>query len=82
MIATKKDPTDDIMIRPITRARAKLLEQQVDLFLILRSKRISCERPRGRRGRQATNHEEGRRTIKLASYLRLNPLCVSLYLIV
>jgi hypothetical protein len=28
-IASKKDPTDDIRIGPIMRARAKLLEQQV-----------------------------------------------------
>jgi hypothetical protein len=33
-ISAKKVPTDDIRIGPITRARAKLLEQQVDLFLV------------------------------------------------
>jgi hypothetical protein len=33
-IAAKKVPTDDIKIGPITRARAKLLEQQVSLFLV------------------------------------------------
>jgi hypothetical protein len=34
-IAAKKDPTDDIRTGPITRARAKVLEQQVNLFLIV-----------------------------------------------
>jgi hypothetical protein len=34
MIAAKKVPTDDIKIGPITRARAKLLEQHVNLFLV------------------------------------------------
>jgi hypothetical protein len=33
-IAAKKVPTNDIWIGPITRARAKLLEQQVNLFLV------------------------------------------------
>jgi hypothetical protein len=33
-IAAKKVLTDDIRIGPITRARAKLLEQQVNLFLV------------------------------------------------
>jgi hypothetical protein len=35
--AAKKVSTDDIRIGPITRARAKLLEQQVNLFLIERN---------------------------------------------
>jgi hypothetical protein len=33
-IAAKKVPTDDIRIGPFTGGRAKLLEQQVNLFLI------------------------------------------------
>jgi hypothetical protein len=33
-IATNKGSTDDIRMGPIMRARAKLLEQQVNLFLI------------------------------------------------
>jgi hypothetical protein len=33
-IAAKKVPSDDIKIGPITRAHAKLLEQQVNLFLV------------------------------------------------
>jgi hypothetical protein len=35
-IAAKKVPTDDIRIGPIMRARAKVLEQQVNLFLVER----------------------------------------------
>jgi hypothetical protein len=35
-IAAKKVPTDDFRIGPIMRARAKLLEQQVNLFLVER----------------------------------------------